>query len=103
MRVTGAHHEEARVDGAAGSAAVAPPRWPKSGPTKMAKELRGARSGARSQRFGTTVGDSRPTKLLVEPPLATPGHGLELHGMQEVWGSNPHSSTPGQSHSRAFT
>ncbi len=59
-------------------------RWVgRRGPTKMAKELRGARSGARSQRFGTTVGDSRPAKLLVEPPLATPGHGLELHGMQD--------------------
>jgi hypothetical protein len=30
--------------------------------------------------------------------LALVGESLFLHGMQEVWGSNPHSSTPGQKH-----
>ena len=30
--------------------------------------------------------------------MACSGNRLVIHGMQEVWGSNPHSSTPGQKH-----
>ena len=39
------------------------------------------------------MGDMGRLKLLVGPLPAMSGDWLDLYGMQEVWGSNPHSST----------
>ena len=39
---------------------------------------------------------------LIGPRMAWWANMPEIHGMQEVWGSNPHSSTAGQSHNSKF-
>jgi len=54
---------------------------------------RGARGGASERRHRAVTGDVERLRLLVEPHPATSGYWLDLYGMQEVWGSNPHSST----------
>jgi hypothetical protein len=53
----------------------------------------GARRGASEWRLTAIPGDGQPTKLLVEQHLAALSHTLKLHGMQEVRGSTPLSST----------
>jgi hypothetical protein len=53
----------------------------------------GAREGASERRYRAVTGDVERVRLLVEPHPATSGYWLDLYGMQEVWGSNPHSST----------
>ena len=49
--------------------------------------------GASDRRSRAAKGYVQPEKLLVEPRQATCNHWLDLHGMQEVRGSNSLSST----------
>src|SRR6266568_714193 len=70
--------------------------WP--GPRTLAA-LTSCGSQVGSQR-AATPGDARPCPATeapgerrAGPRLATPSDRRSLYGMQEVWGSNPHSST----------
>jgi hypothetical protein len=54
---------------------------------------RGAKRGASDRRLQATTSDVGREKPLAGQCQATPGHPRCPHGMQEVWGSNPHSST----------
>ena len=53
----------------------------------------GARRGASGRRYQAITSGMERLKLLVEPLPATSSDWLDLHGMQEVRGSNPRSST----------
>jgi hypothetical protein len=46
----------------------------------------GARRGANKRQYRAITGDVERLKLLAGPHPATSGYGLDLHGMQEVWG-----------------
>jgi hypothetical protein len=59
----------------------------------LVQSSRGARRGASEQRFRVTAAHVQRLKCLVEPHPATSRNNKYLNGMQEVWGSNPLSST----------
>src|SRR5690242_5484304 len=55
--------------------------------------LSGSKTGASDRRQRAVKSYVQPAKLLVELPLATCSHQLDLYGMQEARGSSPLSST----------
>ena len=53
----------------------------------------GSKRGASDGRCRAAAGDVRRMNWLVRLHVATVSYRLNSYGMQEVWGSNPHSST----------
>jgi hypothetical protein len=60
---------------------------------KVTRSQGGARRGASERQYRAITGDVERLRLLAGPLPATSGDWQDLYGMQEVWGSNPHSST----------